>query len=266
MSFQIVRPNGESVGPSQESNARWFERLATADTPVLQLYCFPYAGGSAQVFREWRQHLPPQIEVCLVHLPGRGRSMGEPLFRRLRPLVVAAADAMAPGLQGRFAFYGHSMGATISFELARELRRRKLDLPCHLFVSGRQAPTVPESEPPIFDLPHQEFLAAIKRLNGTPNEFFDHPELQELFMPLLRADFEMVDTYEYVPEPPLACPISVYGGEQDIRVHFESLVAWEKQTSAKFSVRMLPGDHFFIDGHKMEFIKAFRNDLFGTFR
>lgn len=265
MSYPITNPDTRVAAPAKNSNAGWFERLATASTPLLRLFCFPYAGGNAQAFREWQRHFPPQVEVSLVHLPGRGRRMGEPLITRLQPLVQAVADAILPEIEGQFAFYGHSMGAMISFELARELRRRKLSLPSHLFVSGRQAPAVPESEPPIFDLPVQEFVAAIKRLNGTPNEFFEHPELQELFLPLLRADFEIVDTYEYIPGPPLACPITVYGGGQDVHVSVESLAAWEKETSAEFNLRMLPGDHFFIDGHKTEFIRAFRNDLFEAF-
>lgn len=175
--------------------------------------------------------------------------------------MQALADAIASEIEGRFALYGHSMGALISFELARELRRRNLRLPVHLFVSGRRAPSVPESEPPTFHLPHQEFIAEIKRLNGTPREFFEHPELQELFVPLLRADFEIVDTYEYAPEAPLSCPITVYGGEQDEHVPLERLTAWRAETSTECKLRRIPGDHFFIENHKMEFIKVFSHDL-----
>ena len=261
MSFPITNPNTKLAAPAHNSNARWFEPLAQARTPLLRLFCFPYAGGNTQMYREWQRHFPAQVEVCLVHLPGRGRRMGEPPFTRLQSLVRAVADAIVPEIEGRFAFYGHSMGALISFELARELRRRNLSLPVHLFVSGRRAPSVPESKPPIFHLPAQELIAEIKRLNGTPNEFFEDPELQELSLPLLRADFEIVDTYEYFPDEPLPCSITVYGGEQDEHVPFESLTAWEGQTSAKYLLRMLPGDHFFIDNHKKEFIRVFSYDL-----
>lgn len=261
MSYPIANLNTRRAAPANSSNAGWFEALATASSPLLRLFCFHYAGGNAQVFREWQRHLPPQVEVCLVHLPGRGRRMGEPPFTRLQPLVQTVADAIVPEIEGPFAFYGHSMGALISFELVRELRRRNLSLPVHLFVSGRRAPSVPETEPPAFHLPPQELIAKIKRLNGTPNEFFEDPELQELSLPLLRADFEIVDTYEYFPDAPLPCSITVYGGEQDEHVPVESLTAWEGQTSAKYQLRMLPGDHFFIDNHKKEFIRVFSYDL-----
>lgn len=263
MSYPITNPSTRVAPPADNSNGGWFERLATTGAPLLRLFCFPYAGGNAQVFREWQRYFAPQIEVCLVHLPGRGRRMGEPPFTRLQPLVQAVADVILPEIDGKFAFYGHSMGAMISFELARELRRRNLSLPVHLFVSGRRAPSVPEPEPPIFHLPLQEFIAEIKRLNGTPDEFFENLELQELFLPLLRADFEIVDTYEYLPDAPLPCSITVYGGEQDEHVPAESLTAWEGQTSAKYQLRMLPGDHFFTDNHKMEFIRVFSPDLQG---
>ncbi|HEY2391542.1 MAG TPA: alpha/beta fold hydrolase [Candidatus Angelobacter sp.] len=262
MDFQITsRPGKRSDESEQSSSARWFERLTTAGTPLLRLFCFPYAGGNAQVFRKWQRDLPAQVEVCLVHLPGRDRRMSERPFTRLQPLVQAVADALVPEIDSQYVFYGHSMGALISFELARELRRRNLKLPVHLFVSGRRAPSVPETEPPIFHLPPREFIAEIKRLNGTPSEFFEHAELQELILPLLRADFEIVDTYEYASEAPLACPITVYGGEQDGRVPIESLTAWKKQTSTKYNLRMLSGGHFFIESHKIEFIKTFVDDL-----
>lgn len=261
MSFQITRTGKRSAASGQALSARWFERLSTAGTPLLRLFCFPYAGGSAQVFRMWQRNLPAQVELCLVHLPGRGRRMTETPFTRLQPLVQAVADAMVPEINSRFALYGHSMGALVSFELARELRRRNLSPPLHLFVSGRRAPSAPKTDPPIFHLPPRELIAEIKRLNGTPREFFEHAELQELFLPLLRADFEIVDTYAYAPEAPLAFPITVYGGEQDEQVPIESLTVWEEQTSTKFKLRMLPGDHFFIHNHEMEFIKAFSYDL-----
>jgi medium-chain acyl-[acyl-carrier-protein] hydrolase len=239
----------------------WFESLQTSQPCLLRFFCFPYAGGSAQSFRGWQRHLAPEIDVCLVHLPGRTHRISEPSFTRLQQVVETIADLILPEAQGAFAFYGHSMGALISFELARELRRRNAATPVHLFLSGRRPPAVGRSERRIFDLPVEEFIAELHKLNGTPAGLFDDSESRDLFLPLLRADFEMVDTYEYRDEAPLACPIAIYGGLEDQRAPMETLPAWQLHTSSQCRVRILPGNHFFIHNQREEFIKVLRRDL-----
>ena len=241
--------------------SQWFEALAPARGRLLHLFCFPYAGGSAQVFRTWQRSFSPGVCLSLVHLPGRAKRLNEPPFKRLKPLVDAIAEAMVPGLPDSFAFWGHSMGAVISFELARELRRRGHSGPLALFVSGRLAPQLPDPDPPTFNLPEEEFISELKRLNGTPHELLAHPELTQLFLPIIRADFELVNTYEYLPEGPLSCPIYVYGGLEDRDVPVESLRAWQQQTSGRFKVRMFPGDHFFIHSSTANVINALRQDV-----
>ena len=216
------------------------------------------------MFREWSRHLSPEIDVCLVHLPGRARRIGERPRTRLQPLVEEMADAIRPELRGRFAFYGHSMGALICFELARELRRRNCATPVRLFLSACRAPNVVRTVPPIFHLPVQEFMAEIRKLKGTPKEFFELPEIQKALLPLLRADMEITDTYEYLPESPLPCPLTVYGGEQDELAPVKSLVPWELQTTAECKTRLFSGDHFFIQSLKTEFVGILRQDLLQT--
>ncbi len=239
---------------------RWFESLSTA-RGQLRLFCFPYAGGNAHVFRDWQRPFAPEIDVCLVHLPGRARRAGERPYTVMQPLVQELADVIRNKVDGRFAFFGHSMGALISFELARELRRRDQHGPAHLFLSAYEAPTVVRALPHTFNLPEQELLAAIKNLNGTPKEFFEYPEIQSLLLPLLRADFELTDTYSYAAESPLACGITVYGGEQDERATVKNLDPWRLQTSAECEIRVFPGGHFFIESQKAEFLRILRQDL-----
>lgn len=199
-----------------------------------------------------------------MHLPGRARRFGERPRTRLQPLVEEIADAMHAEFRGRFAFYGHSMGALISFELARELRRRNYSMPVHLFLSACRAPNVVRSVPPTFNLPTQEFLARILKLKGTPKEFFEVPELQRALLPLLRADFEITDTYEYLAESPLPCPITVYGGELDKLADVNSLAPWEMETIAECKTRLFSGDHFFIHSLQTEFVGALQDDLLQT--
>jgi medium-chain acyl-[acyl-carrier-protein] hydrolase len=248
-----------NCGPALHSS--WVEHLSPGRNHQLRVFCFPYAGGSAQVFRTWQRFFPPQIEICPVQFPGRGRRIKEPPFTRIKALVKAIADAIFNGPPEPFVFYGHSMGAIISFELARELRRRRTVGPRHLFLSGRRAPTMPDSEGPTFNLPHDKFIAELRRLNGTPPELLELPEATELFLPLLRADFEIVDTYVYEDEEPLACPITVYGGLGDERVPRESLCDWQKQTTGGCRERMLPGDHFFIHNLQSEFFNVLPMDV-----
>lgn len=249
------------MNPIKTPHSSWFEAVGPVHEKSLQVFCFPYAGGSAQVYRGWQQHLPRQVSLSLVHLPGRGRRIDEPPFEHLRPLLEMLAEEFATAPREPYAFWGHSMGALISFELARELRRRGHALPRALFVSGCRAPQLPRSRPSIFGLPEREFIAELKRLNGTPEELLQDPETVKLFLPTTRADFQIVETYLYKPEDALSCAIYAYGGLQDAHVSAESLNAWQKQTSSKFRARMLPGDHFFIHSSTASLTNVLSRDL-----
>jgi surfactin synthase thioesterase subunit len=212
----------------------------------LRLFCFPHAGASALIYRSWQDGLPADIEVCPIQLPGRGTRMMERPFTQLAPLVEVLARALAPLLDMPFAFFGHSLGALVSFELALRIRREYGRHPVRLLVSAARAPQFPHLRSPIHALPEKEFLAEVRRLNGTPGELLDHKELMEIMLPLLRADFEVYETYSYSNETPLSCPISAFGGLQDQRVNDRDLLGWRAQTNGAFSLRMLPGDHFFL--------------------
>lgn len=213
----------------------------------LRLFCFPYAGGAASIYHKWPGMFPATIEICPVQIPGRGERLREPPFTQFPPLTQTIAEGLREMLDKPFAFFGHSMGAIISFELTRLLRRQGGPLPVHLFVSGRSAPTIPDADPPTYDLPEPEFIEELQRLKGTPKEVLEHPELMELLIPLLRADFELIQNYLYTPEPPLDCPITAFGGLQDDEVSRENIEAWHEQTTRAFSLRMLQGDHFFLN-------------------
>ena len=212
----------------------------------LTLFCFPYAGGSASIYRNWAVKLPAFVHVCPVQLPGRGPRTKEPSYTNLEAMVADLAGPLRPLMEQPFAFFGHSMGALISFELARKLRREHGLAPVHLFLSGRRAPQVPDTEPLTYNLPDAEFIEELRTLKGTPAEVLEHPELMELLLPLLRTDFEICQTYRYVPEEPLDCPMSVFGGLEDTGILREHLEPWKELTSGPFILRMLPGDHFFL--------------------
>lgn len=254
----IQRMSNES---EKRSQSPWFEHTSQIKRPILRLFVFPYAGGSVQAFQSWSGYFPVEVDLCLVNLPGHGKRFGERAFVRLTRLVEVLADQIACEIQPPFIFYGHSMGALVSFELARELFRRYGDGPSHLFLSGHGAPHLPKSEPDTFNLPDSEFIANLKRLNGTPLQLLNDPEARQIFLPMLRADFEVVNTYEYRDAQPLLCPLSIYGGLQDMDVPVASLSAWEVHTSATCKVRLFEGDHFFIHDSRSEFVQILRNDV-----
>ncbi|XWK86460.1 MAG: thioesterase II family protein [Phormidium sp.] len=212
----------------------------------LRLFCFHYAGGGAVSFRSWWDYLPSTVEVCPIELPGRSFRAQETPFTQIEPLIEALAPVVLPNLTKPFAFFGHSLGALVSFELARVLRKEYNRSPLHLFVSGHRAPQIPDRHPPIRALPNSEFLEVLRRYNGTPEAILENAELMELLLPTLRADFSVVETYSYKPEAPLDCPITVFGGLEDWKANALDLEPWREQTNSAFSLEMFPGDHFFI--------------------
>jgi len=230
---------------------------------AMQLFCLPYAGGSSSIFRTWPDCLPPHVEVCPVELPGRGSRWMEAPFTELLPLARLIAQALQPRLEKPFAFFGHSMGGLVSFELTRLLRQEYGLNPVHLFISGRGAPQISNSGPPVHALPEPDFLVELRRLKGTPEAVLENAELMRLLLPILRADFAVTETYAYTPEPPLECPITVLGGLQDREVSRDRLEAWREETTGAFSLRMLPGDHFFLHSAQPLLLQVLAQDLCG---
>lgn len=234
------------------------------DSPraTLRLLCFHHAGGAAHVFREWPARLPKTIEVCPVQLPGHGTRMGEPPLTDRARLVDEAIAGLRGELVGSFAFFGHSLGALVAFLVARELRRRRMPGPKHLFVAARVAPSEPPPAEPLHRLPDREFVERVRRrYNAIPDAVANAPELLALFLPMMRADLGLHETYVHAPEPPLECPITAFGGTRDAIVTKADLEAWGPETSAGFSLRMIEGDHFFVHAKHPPFTSILESAL-----
>ena len=223
----------------------WLVRPRPRPGARLGLYCLPSAGGGAGLFRAWPPLLPDDVEVCAVQLPGRDARRAEPPFTRLTPLVLALADALASELDRPYALYGHSVGARIAFELAREQRRRGRPGPELLVVSGRRPPHTPDRDP-LHSLGDQQLIARLSRIGGTPEPVLREPELMALFLPTVRADLAVNELEDHRDEPPLACPILAYAGSHDDRCRPDELDAWRDHTAGAFAREVLPGAHFFI--------------------
>ena len=246
--------------PRIAGTCSWFQ--SPIESPArFRLFCFPYAGGGISVFRTWSKQLEPQIQVVPALLPGRESRLREPPFSRLGPIIEALTRDIFPYLNRPFAFFGHSMGGIIAFELTRRLRWEHGIEPDHLFISARRAPQLPDVDPEIHNLPEPEFLKEVERLNGTPKEVLAHAELRQLVLPLLRADFAVCHTYTYLPGSPLKCPTTVIGGLQDDEVSREKLEAWTVQTIGDCRLHMLPGDHFFIHTQQTAILRIILESL-----
>jgi medium-chain acyl-[acyl-carrier-protein] hydrolase len=231
--------------PAHSSLDNWIVRYRPNEQARLRLFCFPYAGGRASVFRPWLDALPPEVELCSIQLPGREERIGEQVCTRLTPLVQTLAEAIYPYLDRPFAFYGHSMGALVSFELARQLRRIYDKHPVCLYLAAFRAPHLPNPNIKIYHLPIEVFKVVL-RADGIPEAILQNEELMQVMLPVIRADYEVCDTYEYREEPPLACPFSLFGGLEDVRVRKADLETWPVHTSAASSLSMLPGSHLFL--------------------
>lgn len=212
----------------------------------LRLYCFAYAGGSAAVFSRWQNALGPSVEVCAIQLPGRGSRMMEPPRRDPRLLVEELALAIASQPAQPFALFGHSLGALLAFEVARTLRLQRLPLPVHLIASGCRAPCVERERRGLHLLPDGEFIEALRGYNGTPAEILDNAELMALVLPMLRADFALVDAFDYRPQAPLPLPLTVLAGRRDEARTLDGIDLWSRESTDFRGVHWFDGDHFFL--------------------
>ena len=234
----------------------WLLSLRGPGRPRVRVFCFPHAGGGASTYRRWAGELVDGVEICAVQLPGREDRLNEQPFTSLSALVAAVHAEIVPYLERPFAFFGHSMGALLGFELARTLQASGDVLPIHVVVSGRRAPHLPPVRPPLHDLPPGQFEAALLALEGTPGEVFADEELMALFGPLLRADLAVCETYEYAPGVPLDVPLTVFGGSRDGEASAANLEAWRGHSRAFCGVHLFPGNHFYFRERPREIVAA----------
>ncbi len=248
--------------PATDKGHLWLPPLRPNAQARLRLFCLPYAGGSASAYARWPERVPAGVEVRPVQLPGRWNRLREPLLRRFTDVVDALDEVLPQYIDRPFALFGHSMGALLAFELARRLRARGLP-PRMLFVSGRGAPQFPGTTLPGADFSDQELVHRLRELNGMPAEVLNTPELMNLLLPVIRADFEVCRSYAYVPAAPLSHPIVVFGGAEDTESAEGRLEGWSIHTTARSTAYRLPGGHFFIHAAEALLLKALAASLNG---
>ncbi len=231
----------------QKTTTPWLMPFSHEGNGRLNLFFFPHAGGGASAFYQWSRVLPKEIASYAVQLPGRETRLRESLHREVNALVAVLAGELRPFLESApYIFWGHSMGALLAFEVTRLLQERGQKLPLRLLVSGYNAPHIPYADPQIHHLPEADFIAALQELNGTPEAVLKDDELRNLVLPIVRADFQLVETYTYEEAQPLPCPITVLDGAADEKTNDDDLREWQAQTTHELEMFTFPGDHFFL--------------------
>lgn len=234
----------------------WFQTFKTPvgitpDPNPLRLYTFHHAGGSCQYFQPWVAKLPAWIELVSVQLPGRWNRVNEPAFlhmEQLTPVLGAEFKAkLAENPKQTYAFYGHSLGGLVAYDLTKYLIKENLPLPVHLFISSKRAVQDASHKFPIYELPMDKFEVMVAELYGAlPPEVTADPDIKKMFLEITKKDMELLDTYIYTPDPLINVPLTILGGTEDHVITLDSILGWKELTSASCEIVQLPGDHFFL--------------------
>lgn len=233
------------MAASKSGGGRWIRGYSRVPGGV-PLFCFPHAGGAASYFRPWASSLAPGVEVLAVQYPGREDRVAEPCVTSIPDLADQIHAALGPSLSGTFAFFGHSMGAILAFEVARRTTRAEGRGPVHLFVSGRPAPPR-RRDRNLHKAGAPALIAELRSLGATDPRILQDNEALELILPMMRADYMASETYHFEPGQPLSCDITAMTGDRDLKNTTEDATAWSAHTTGGFDVRVYPGGHFYLD-------------------
>lgn len=250
---------GVTVLAGKSGSGRWIRgyRRVPGGVPV---FCFPHAGGAASYFHSWSASLAPGIEVLAVQYPGREDRAAEPCVTSIAELADQIHAALGPWLPGRFAFFGHSMGAILAFEVARRIAREQGRGPAHLFASGRLAPPCHRHRD-LHRAGNPALIAELLSLGGTDPRILQDSGALELILPAMRADYTASERYRFEPGPPLSCDITAMTGDRDPQGTLGEVAAWSAHTTGAFSLRVYPGGHFYLDDCRAQVLELISSSL-----
>jgi pyochelin biosynthetic protein PchC len=239
---------------------KWIRRYHDAPRSRVRLVCFPHAGGSASYYHPMSEALAPSVEVLAVQYPGRQDRYGEPFVAGIDALADQAFDALRPWADRPFAFFGHSMGAIVAFEVARRFEDRTGAGPRRLFVSSHRAPS--RARPgSVHQGDDEALVAAIHALGGTHQGLLADEGMRAVILPVIRNDYQAIETYSYTPGEPLDCPITALMGDADPRTTVDEASAWKEHSRGAFELHVFPGDHFYLDIHRPRVVEEISRTL-----
>ena len=229
------------------SSSNWLVFISGASRPLMRLICFPYACGSASIYRGWKAHFPETVELIGIQPPGRETRFGDPLISDLHEYIEQASEAILTLPSMPTILFGHSLGAAVAFEVCHALEAQGHG-PSGLIVSGRPSPEFPLTRKRIANLPDHEFLKGLDEFNGTPKAILQNQDLVDLFLPLWRADFSMAESYvDHATKQPVKAPILAIGSKQDPWLTDDAISQWSRFTKAEFEEASFDGDHFYLN-------------------
>lgn len=237
----------------------WIRRFHRAEQPQVRLACFPFAGGAASYYFPVSKELAPDVEVLSVQYPGRQDRLSEPCAQSVEELAEQVLPRLRPYAGARLALFGHSLGASVAFEVARRLEAEGTP-PRALFVSARTAPTCNVDEG-VHRLSEEEFLKTVQLLGGLPAVVLESEEVLRMVLPVLRADYRAAETYAYRPGTDVSCPVHALIGTSDPKVAEDEMLDWRLRTSGEFEVHRYSGGHFYLNDHIPELLSLLTGKL-----
>ncbi|MBF8273652.1 MAG: Thioesterase [Magnetococcales bacterium] len=217
---------------------------------MIQLFCIPFAGGNVYSYQGFHKHVGDRTKTVPLEYPGRGRRTKEPLLFSIQELCFDLVAQMRSCIRGPYALFGHSMGAYLGYLAVRSLvTEGSFPLPCHMFVSGASGPSLPRTQTNLHTLGKMAFIAELVKYGGMPKELIANKELTDYFEPILRADFQAIETDTIQARPPLDLAITVMTGVADKIITLDKARAWQAETTIPITVHTFPGEHFFIFDH-----------------
>ena len=234
----------------------WLTCSKAKEQTVMRLFCFPYAGGGASIFKNWQVYLPNNLEMWAIKLPGRENRVREAPFNDWTSLIENTLKILLPLLDKPYIFFGHSFGARIAYELTKWLQENNRPLPKLLIISACRAPHIPTAEPYLYNLPKNQFIESIRRMNGTPKEFLENDKLFGMMEATLRSDMKLAELWQDSFATQLKVPINIFSGKNDFTDPFSKMQEWQKYTSEQFCSHEFLGDHFFLHSHEDLLVKT----------
>ncbi len=228
-------------------HSRWYKKFRDTANCTMKMICFPHAGGSAQDYKKWLDYLPADVDLIVAQMPGRAERIQEKLCCNFDELISHFLEEVEPFLDRHYFLLGHSLGASLAFEIAKGIRRLGYRMPNRLIVISRSGPSIPEANIK-YNLPDEKLIDYLKSQSGTDEKILDDREILNFFLPIIRNDIKLADTYNeyYKKEAPLSCPINVLWGNKESNLDRRMIEEWKNETSSQFTEEQFEGNHFFL--------------------
>lgn len=240
---------------------KWFFTLKEKPESQIRVIALPFAGGGPSAFHSWHPIFSDNIELIVINYPGRETRFTEKPVNDPEEMVSEIVNSLSDYSDKPFVLFGHSMGAMLAYFVTCELQRKQLMMPEILFVSGMRAPHIASRSEPVKQMNDEDLVNSLNKYGGMPAELFKNKELLQIFLPIIRADLEMLGRVPVEKSDNVNVPIFAYGGELDQTFTKDDLQQWDQYSDVEFKLHLMPGGHFYINQHRNELLRAIEDDI-----